>query len=374
MIWSAKLSAWLVTPFDDVQKGLQSDTFLCGGRINQAAQILPPDIVQKNKVVFECLEAWMSFRDAPDHTRLRRPLSRTFTARRVAVLETQIESIVNQLLDEWPMDRAFDPISTFTFRLPAMVICQLLGIPFEKLKDLQRWSRGIGNLSAAGVMTTEAADLARIAITEATTYLETLLQDKQRSPCDDLLSNLIELDGEDGALSRPEIIALTIQLFYAGFETTEGLIGNALNVLLKNRDYYRQLRDDRIFSELVTEETLRFDNSIQRQTRIASESIELYGCNIEQGDYVFFLIGAANRDHRRFVEPDLYSPYRADLGNVSFGYGAHFCLGAHLARLETKIALQIIAKRFPDLKQIGNPEYGELLALRKPKKMLLIAN
>ena len=135
-----------------------------------------------------------------------------------------------------------------------MVICQLLGIPFEKLNDLQRWSRGIGNLSAAGVMTTEAADLARIAITEATTYLETLLQDKQRSPCDDLLSNLIELDGEDGALSRPEIIALTIQLFYAGFETTEGLIGNALNVLLKNRDYYRQLRDDRIFSELVTEE------------------------------------------------------------------------------------------------------------------------
>jgi cytochrome P450 len=160
-------------------------------------------------------------------------------------------------------------------------------------------------------------------------------------------------------------------LFFAGFETTEGLIGNALSVLLEQADIFAQLAGNRDFAESTTEEALRFDNSIQRQTRVARADVYVQDVLIPQGSYVFFLIGAANRDPRRFDRPDIFDPSRADLGSVAFGHGAHFCLGAPLARLETRIALQSIAERYPDVQMAGKPTYGSLLAVRKPKSVML---
>jgi cytochrome P450 len=371
VVWSQKVNGWLVTPFDSVQQGLQSTDFGAGGRIAQAASLLDPDVCAQNRAVFDCLEAMMSFRDAPDHTRLRRLVSKAFTARRIGSMQSDIETLVNDLLDQWPADRQFDLIQMFSFKLPAMVISQLLGIPFSKLSDLNRWAEGIVNLLSAGVMTPEAARSANEAVIEASEYLESLIKEKEQHPTHDLLSDLIVIENEDGSFSREELIALVIQLFFAGFETTEGLIGNALNILLQQRESYSELVDDPSITEKLTEEVLRFDNSIQRQTRIARKNIEVNEVEIRQGDYVFFLIGAANRDPRRFTNPNHFNPHREDAGNVSFGHGSHFCLGAPLARLETQIALRNIANRFPELRLVGDTQYGNLLAVRKPKRLML---
>jgi len=372
VVWSQKVNGWLVTPFDSVQQGLQSTDFGAGGRIAQAASLLDPDVRVQNRAVFDCLEAMMSFRDAPDHTRLRRLVSKAFTARRIGSMQSDIETLVNDLLDQWPTDRQFDLIQMFSFKLPAMVISKLLGIPFSRLSDLNRWAEGIVNLLSAGVMTPEAARSANEAVIEASEYLESLIIEKEQHPTHDLLSDLIVIENEDGSFSREELIALVIQLFFAGFETTEGLIGNALNILLQQRESYSELVDDQSITEKLTEEVLRFDNSIQRQTRIARKNIEVNGVEISQGDYVFFLIGAANRDPRRFTTPNHFNSHRKDAGNVSFGHGPHFCLGAPLARLETQIALRNIANRFPELRLVGNTQYGNLLAVRKPKSLMLL--
>lgn len=372
--WSEKVNGWLVTPFDSVQQGLQSPNFGAGGRIAQAASLLEPDVRRENRAVFECLEAMMSFRDAPDHTRLRRLVSKAFTARRITSMQADIELLVNDLLDDWPTEQVFDLVPTFSFKLPAMVISQLLGIPLEKLSDLNRWAEGIVNLLSAGVMTPQAAHEANVAVIEASNYLEILISEKESHPSQDLLSDLIAIESEGDSLSRAELIALVIQLFFAGFETTEGLIGNALNILLRQRESYSELTEDPKSAEIITEEILRFDNSIQRQTRIARSNLIVNGVEIREGDYVFFLIGAANRDPNRFAEPNEFNPHRDDAGNVSFGHGPHFCLGAPLARLETQIALQAIANRFPDLRTVGDPKYGNLLAVRKPKTLLLSVN
>jgi len=221
-------------------------------------------------------------------------------------------------------------------------------------------------------MTPEAARSANEAVIEASEYLESLIIEKEQHPTHDLLSDLIVIENEDGSFSREELIALVIQLFFAGFETTEGLIGNALNILLQQRESYSELVDDQSITEKLTEEVLRFDNSIQRQTRIARKNIEVNGVEIIQGDYVFFLIGAANRDPRRFTNPNHFNSHRKDAGNVSFGHGSHFCLGAPLARLETQIALRNIANRFPELRLVGDTQYGNLLAVRKPKSLMLL--
>jgi cytochrome P450 len=370
--WSDQLNGWLVSPFEDVQAGLQSPAFRSGGRIDQAAKALAPEVREASADALACLNAMMSFRDAPDHTRLRRLVSRGFTARRVAALEPQIHELVNELLDEWPESGTFDLVKTFSFKLPAMVICRLLGIPMDRLDDINRWAEGIVNLLSAGVMTPQAAAQAQLMVVEASEYMNALIEEKRANPADDLLSALVVIEGEDDdALSRAELIAMVIQLFFAGFETTEGLIGNALNVLLRNKDVFAPLAGDQEYAELVTEEALRFDNSIHRQTRIAEEDTELQGVAIPKDSYVFFLIGAANRDPRRFENPNVFDPRRADLGSVAFGHGVHFCLGAPLARLETRIALQVIAERFPTLEPAGEPVFGELLAVRKPKHFML---
>lgn len=372
VVWSDQLNGWLVSPFEDVQTGLQSPAFRSGGRIDQAAKALAPEVREASADALACLNAMMSFRDAADHTRLRRLVSRGFTARRVAALEPQIYELVNELLDEWPESGTFDLVETFSFKLPAMVICRLLGIPMDRLDDINRWAEGIVNLLSAGVMTPQAAAQAQLMVVEASEYMNTLIEEKRANPADDLLSALVVIEGEDDeALSRAELIAMVIQLFFAGFETTEGLIGNALNVLLRNKDVFAPLAGDQEYAELVTEEALRFDNSIHRQTRIAEENTELQGVAIPKDSYVFFLIGAANRDPRRFDNPNVFDPRRPDLGSVAFGHGVHFCLGAPLARLETRIALQLIAERFPTLEPAGDPVFGELLAVRKPKYFML---
>jgi len=370
--WSEKVQGWLVSPFDDVQAGLQDSTaFGSGGRIDEAAQALSQEAREENAPALACLNAMMSFRDAPDHTRLRRLVSRAFTARRVASFEPRIQEIVDELLDAWPTSGEFDLVTNFSFPLPAMVICRMLGIPDDRLDDINRWADGIVQLLSAGVMTEHAAQGARAAVVEATNYLNGLIEEKRSAPGDDLLSALVVLEEEEEALSRDELIAMIIQLFFAGFETTEGLIGNALSILLAQPGDFRSLSGDQKFAELTTEEALRFDNSIQRQTRVAREDVLLQNVVIPKGSYVFFLIGAANRDPRRFDEPDSFNPLRGDLGNVAFGHGAHFCLGAPLARLETRIALQSIAERFPSLELANGPTYGSLLAVRKPTRLTL---
>lgn len=370
--WSTKVNGWLVTPFDEVQAGLQdSARFGSGGRIDQAARALSERVREVNAPAFACLNAMMSFRDSPDHTRLRRLVSKAFTARRVASFEPEIHRLVHALLDDWPKRGEVDLVTTFSFKLPAMVICQLLGIPLDRLDDINRWAEGIVNLLSAGVMSESAAIGARDVVMEATEYLGLLLDEKRVEPTDDLMSALGQLEDDEDALSREELIAMIIQLFFAGFETTEGLIGNALNVLLEDKEAFLGLAGNPELSELTTEEALRFDNSIQRQTRIARQDIEMMGVSIPAGSYVFFLIGAANRDPRRFESPDVFDPTRSDLGSVAFGHGVHFCLGAPLARLETKIALSAIAERFPTLRKAGEPTYGSLLAVRKPKTMRL---
>lgn len=374
VIWSEKVSGWLVSTFEDVQNGLQSTSFGSGGRIDQAAKVLGPAVREENSAAIACLNAMMSFRDSPDHTRLRRLVSKAFTPRRVATFEPQIQEIVNELLEEWPLEREFDLVATFSFKLPAMVICRLLGIPMDRLNDINRWAEGIVNLLSAGLMTPVAAQGAQVAVIDATAYLDSLIEIKRREPADDLLSALVVLEDGGDALSREELIAMVIQLFFAGFETTEGLIGNALNVLLQDPDQFRAIAGNRELAEITTEEALRFDNSIHRQTRIAREDIEIQGVRIRKGDYVFFMIGAANRDFRRFKEPNTFNPKRSDLGSVAFGHGVHFCLGAPLARMETTIALQSLSERFPNLRRVSAPEYGSLLAVRKPQQMKIAIN
>ena len=183
------------------------------------------------------------------------------------------------------------------------------------------------------------------------------------------------MDKSEDHLSDEELAALTIQLFFAGFETTEGLMGNLILALHNNPEEKQKLLVDRSKIESAVEEALRYDSSILKQSRVASVDVEIGGHQIKKGDYCHFMIGAANRDPARYADPDSFIADREDLGHSSFGHGIHFCIGAPLARLETKTLMSALLERAPNMQVVQEEiKYPQLFAVRKPLELRVITN
>jgi cytochrome P450 len=370
IFWSEKVMAWIVSSYVEVEAGLHNEKLNAGERMTKASAHFTEEEREEYADVLEVLNNWIVFQDPPQHTRLRKLINKSFTPRTIAALEPKIEVIVARLLDAAMENESFDLVNSLTFQLPAIVICELLGIPLERQWDIKRWSDGAAGFSAAARVTHAEARHANETAIEANEYLLELFAQLRQDPQDDLLSKLVAYSESDDYLSNSELVGLVVNLFFAGFETTEGLIGNAVMALFNHPEQLRLVRQDPSLIDNVIEETLRFDSSILKQSRVASEDLTIAGQDIAQGDYIHFMIGAANRDSARFSNPDTFDITRSDAGHVSFGHGIHFCIGAPLARLEAGIALRQILERLPSLQVMEPmPRYPELFAVRKPLEL-----
>jgi pimeloyl-[acyl-carrier protein] synthase len=239
----------------------------------------------------------------------------------------------------------------------------MLGIPASDTVAVREWSR---HLSAAldYVLTSEVIALANTAAEESTAYLRSLVALRRSAPTDDLLSRLIQAEEEGQHLSEAEIVSTCMFLFGAGHETTTGLIGNAVLALMEHGGQFERLRATSSLVGATVDETLRYDSPVQMAGRVATEDIELGGKTIREGEVVVILLGAANRDPERFVDPDVLDIGRADNVPLSFGGGIHYCLGAALARAEAHVALRTIAQRMADVRLTTAPRWRDTVVLR----------
>ncbi|HUY61944.1 MAG TPA: cytochrome P450, partial [Candidatus Dormibacteraeota bacterium] len=287
----------------------------------------------------------MLFADPPEHSRLRRLVSRAFTPRRVDALRPAVGRTVDSLLDSLAEQGEADVIEALAFPLPVSVIGELVGVPPSDRAAFQPLVRA----AAAGVEPIVDDTTIRAALdaqAELQSYFACLLAERRRRPTDDLLSGLAEDRAHDDALTDDEIIATTILLFAAGFETTTNLIGNGLLALLHHPDQLELLRRRGELAPTAVDELLRWDSPVQVNFRTALEPAEVAGEPFQPGDSVLVLQGAANRDPARFAEPERLDLGRADNQPLSFGWGAHHCIGAALARMEGEVVFRSLADHF----------------------------
>jgi cytochrome P450 len=359
--WDPYLSCWVVTGYDEalvVLREFSADRtptpeFMARlglGEIGPLAQVM-------------CRQ--MLFLDAPAHTRMRKLCSAAFTPRRVQALERQIGAIAEDLVEAARPQGRIDVVGDFAERLPAIVTAHLLGMPVEDHLQLKAWSADFAEM--LGNFQHNPGGVVRVlkSLEDMTRYFQSAIRQEHRKLADGLVKSLVEAEVEGTRLTEDEVIANVIVTMVGGQETTTNLIGNGMLTLLRHPDKLAQLRDQPALAETAIEELLRYESPSQHTGRIARSEIVLGGRTIPKGAPVLAVMAAANRDPARFADPDRLDLARADNRHLAFGWAAHFCFGAPLARMEARIAFATLLRRLPGL-ALGSepPVWRQNLGLR----------
>ncbi|MFB7176562.1 cytochrome P450 [Streptomyces sp. NPDC056257] len=343
------LEAWLVTRYEDGLAALSEPRLSSDVRDASDTRLLQ----QLPETERESMLSNMLRSDPPDHTRLRRLVSKAFTARRVAGMRPRIQAVADGLLDAIVPHGRADLIADFALPLPVTVISELLGVPVDDRHDFQGWT---DRMIMRGAEPPDPA-VVNEAWQHMRAYVSELIRAKRAAPGEDLLSGLITARDEEQQLSEDELIAMVFLLLVAGYITTVNLIGGGIAMLLAHPDQLDLLRSDPELLPGAIEEFLRFDGPVSPGiARFAREDVKIAGTSIPRGATVLIASAIADRDPARFPAPDQLDITRQDNPHLAFGHGIHYCLGAPLARLEGQIAIGAALRRLPGLALAGPPD------------------
>jgi len=343
--WDPFLHAWVVTRYADVIHVLHH---FSANRTPTPEQLSSMGLAAMNPIA-QVMVRQMLFLDPPNHTRLRALASAAFTVRRVERMRSHIQEIMDHLLDAVVSNGRMDLIADFASPAPAIVTAELLGVPVEDHQQLKEWSADFAEMLGNFQHNPDRFPRILRSVENMCSYFRSAMQEQRVNPRDGLVSAMMAADVDGAKLTEDEIIANLIVTMVGGQETTTNLIGNGMLTLLRNPDVLERLRADSSLMPSAVEELLRYESPSQHTARLAPEDVEIGGKHIRKRQAVIAVMGAANRDPERFLEPDRLDIERKDNRHVAFGWAAHFCFGAALARMEGQIAFETILRRLPGL-------------------------
>jgi hypothetical protein len=363
--WCEPLDAWVLTRYADVRSTLL-DKRMSNDRVEQVFAVLPADARQEAAPLITHVSNWLGFTDGDKHQRLRGLLRETFTPAHAESLEGRINELCDRLLDDLLGQPELDLVAGYTLPLPALVICDVLGLDPEDRQAFQAWSDDmIAVTGTIGPSLREFVPAARGSYESLDAFVNAELAKRKGCPAHDLIGAL--RDAEDGGrLDREELVGIAVFTLVAGHETTASLLGNALQLLLTDRPLVETLHQEPELWENFVEEVLRLEAPIRIAARVPLEDVAIGGKTLPKGANVLVHMAAANHDPRHWGKnADRVDLHRGSTRHVAFAWGAHFCLGAPLARLESRIALPRLFERAPDLELTDPvPQWRDNLSIR----------
>src|SRR5713101_4339599 len=342
--WDPYLHAWIVTRYEDVVTVLHH---FSAKRTPTPEQFAAMGLAELGPIA-QMMTKQMLFMDAPAHTRLRSLASMAFTPARVEALRAHIREILDALIE--PLLRAgrMDVINDLAAPLPAIVTAELLGVPTSDCDQLKAWSADFAEVLGNFQHNPDRASRTLKCVEEMTAYFRDAIERMKTEPREGLINALMTAEIDGDRLSEEEVIANCIVTMVGGQETTTNLIGNGVLSLLRNLGQLEKLRSDLSLVPSAVEEMLRYESPSQHTARLAPEDTILGGKRIQKRQAVIAVMAAANRDPERFPDPDRLDITRTDNRHVAFGWAAHFCFGAALARIEGQTAFELMLRRFPN--------------------------
>ena len=349
------------------------DPRLSAKRSQQMILSLPLSSQSDFSELARMLGLWLIFMDPPEHTRLRKLLNKGFSPTAIEGLRPQVEAIVDQMLQPPKRGAEIDLMREFANPMPVRIILEMLGIPQELRDTFVNWSRAIAVFRGSPDRTVEQARDAQDALIALTDFFRKTVAERRRNKGNDLISLLIDIEEEGEVLTEEELYAQCIALLFAGHETTRNLIGNGMFTLLRHPQETAELREKPDIIRTAVEEILRYESPVQLTARVLKEDIEICGQHIPKKWSVLCMLGAANRDPKRFKDPNQLDLKRLNNQHLAFSAGPHACIGGQLARLEGQIALLNLVQRFPEMKLTGpRPEWAPTFGFRGLKSLQVI--
>lgn len=369
--WNAMMEMWILARYEDVdfvltQPGMSADRTRARNRFAEMAR----QQQESYGGPFNRAQTMLSA-DPPEHTRLRKLVSKAFTPRAVENLRPRIQEIVDYLLDEAEKKGSMDVVEDLAHPLPVIVIAEMLGCPAEDRAMFKKWSDDVVATLGGPFTPPDVIQQASEAIEALAAYLMPIIEDRRQSPREDLISGLVAAEEQGQVLSADEIFATAILLLIAGNETTTHLIDNGMLALLRNPDQLELLRKEPALIGSAVEELLRFAGPVHGTGRVLKQDMTIGGQAMEEGQVAFVLLGAANRDQSKWgPTADELDITRNPTDHLALGDGIHFCLGAPLARAEVGIAINSLLARFPGLRlENAEPEWGGNFIIRGVKEL-----
>jgi cytochrome P450 len=352
---------------------IAKDPRLSAKRAQQQLLALPLSRQAEFSELARMLGLWLIFMDPPEHTRLRKLLNKGFSPAAVEGLRPQVEAIVDRMLTPLQHGSEVDLMREFANPLPVRIILEMLGIPQELRATFVDWSRAIALFRGSPDRTVEQAKAAQDALIDLTEFFRKTVAERRRNKGSDLISLLIDIEEEGEVLTEEELYAQCIALLFAGHETTRNLIGNGIYTLLQHPQEAAELRESPEMIRTAVEEILRYESPVQFTARVLKEDIEVCGQRIPKKWSILCMLGAANRDPKKFKEPNQLNLKRLNNEHLAFSAGPHFCIGAQLARLEGQIAILNLLRRFPKMKLTGpRLEWASTFGFRGLKNLPVI--
>lgn len=348
VFFSEAFDLWVVTRYEDIWTILKDTDRFTSSSSTSVGTETPAEVKAVLAEGYGEVDTLVT-NDPPVHTRFRSLVNKAFTPRRVAEREPHIRDIANSLIDGFVDDGRVDIATRFAMPLPMTVIAEILGVPPSDMDDFKRWSDDV-TARLMPLPVERQIECAR-SLVEFQHYMSTKIEDRAREPKDDMLTALLDarVEGVE-PLTRGEILSMLQQILVAGNETTTALIGSMVAMYLDRPDAWRSIGKDPGLAAPAVEEVLRMESPVQGLFRSTLEEVELGGVKLPKGAHLQLLYSGGNRDAAEFESPDEFRPGRPNgASHLAFGGGVHFCLGASLARLEGRIALEALAARLPEI-------------------------